>query len=81
MLLDLNMSHGKMFDFVSFLLFPFWNVNFENHWNALIFLDKKDMLSDLNVHHGKMFDFDSFPMFETEKFQFWKLLKYFNISW
>ena len=44
---DLNMSHGKMSDFVSFLLFGFTliiklrNFDFESHSNAVIFFDKK----------------------------------------
>ena len=53
---DLNMSHGKMSDFVSFTLFGFTlviklrNSDFESHWNTLICFDKKkDMLSDLNI--------------------------------
>ena len=63
----LNISHGKMSDFVSFPLFWFTlvmnmkNFNFESHWNTLIFLTKKDMVSDLNMSHGKMYDFISFP--------------------
>ena len=41
----LNMSHGKMSDFVSFLLFGYTlaikliNFDFESHWNTLIFSD------------------------------------------
>ena len=44
---DLNTSHGKMSDFVSFPLFGFTlviklrNFDFERHWNALIYFDKK----------------------------------------
>ena len=44
---DLNMSHGKMFDFISFSLFGFTlvikmrNFDFESHWNTLIFFYKK----------------------------------------
>ena len=44
---DLNMSHGKMSDFVSFLLLGFTliiklrNFDFESHSNAVIFFDKK----------------------------------------
>ena len=40
---DLNMSHVKMSDFVSLLLFGYTlaiklrNFDFESHWNALIF--------------------------------------------
>ena len=60
---NFNMSHGKMSGFALFPLFGFtlviklWNFDFESHWNTLIFLDKKDMLSDLNMSHGKMSDF------------------------
>ena len=45
---DLNMSHGKMSDFVPFPLFRFAlviklrNFDFEGHWNTLIFFDKKN---------------------------------------
>ena len=44
---DLNMSHGKMSDFVSLLLLGFTliiklrNFDFESHSNAVIFFDKK----------------------------------------
>ena len=44
---DLNMSLGKISDFVSFPLFGFTlviklrNFNFESHWNTLIIFDKK----------------------------------------
>ena len=68
MVSDLNMSHGKMFDFVSFPLFGFTliiklrNSDFESHWNTLIYFVKKDMLSDLNMSHGKMSDFVSFSL-------------------
>ena len=62
-MLDLNMSHRKMFDFVSFLLFGFTlvtklrNFDFESHWNISCALIKK--VSDLNMSHGKMSDFVS----------------------
>ena len=58
----------KLSNFVSFPLFGFTlviklrNSDFESHWNALIFLDKKYMTSDLNMPHGKMADFVSFPL-------------------
>ena len=44
---DLNMSHGKMSDFVSVPLFGFTlaiklrNSDFESHWNTVIFFDKE----------------------------------------
>ena len=44
---DLQMSHGKMSDFVSFLLFGFTlvrklrNFDFKGHLNTVIFLIKK----------------------------------------
>ena len=44
---DLNMSHGKMSDFVSFPLFGFTlvikltNFDFESHGNILSFFDEK----------------------------------------
>ena len=46
---DLNMSHGKMSDFVLFPLFGFTlvikltNSDFESHWNTLIYFNKKYM--------------------------------------
>ena len=70
MVSDLNMSYGKMSDFVLFPLF--WSSlvikrrksDFESHWNTLIYFDIKiNMLSDLNLPHGKMSDFVSFPLF------------------
>ena len=66
---ELNMFHGKISDFVSFLSFRFTlvikltNFDFEGHWNILILFDKKDMLSDLSTSNGKMPDFVSFPLF------------------
>ena len=65
----LNMSHGKMSDFVSIPLFglilviKLRNFNFESHWNILVFLDKKKMVSDLNMSYGKMPDLVLFPCF------------------
>ena len=47
MMSDLNMSHEKMSDFVSFPFFGFTliikliNFDFESHWNALLFSDIK----------------------------------------
>ena len=67
-MLDLNMSLGKMYDFVSIPLFGFTlviklrNFDFESHLDTLICFDKKKM-SDLNMSHGKMSDFVSFPLF------------------
>ena len=64
MVSDMNMSHGKMSDFISFPFFWFTlvikltNFDFESHWNTLMFFGKKDMVSDL-----KMSDFVSFPFF------------------
>ena len=52
MVSDLNISHRKMSDFVSFPSFGFTlviklrNFNFEGHENTLIFFDNK-MMSDL----------------------------------
>ena len=52
MVSDLNMSHGKMSDFVSFPLFRFTlviklrNFDFKGHQNTSIFFDKK-VMSDL----------------------------------
>ena len=47
MVWDLNMSHGKMSDFVSIPLFGFTlaiklrNFYFESHWNVLIIFNKE----------------------------------------
>ena len=63
---DLNMSHGKMSDFLSFPFFGFplaikpRKPDFESHWNILIFFDKKWFVSDLNMSDGKVSDFVSF---------------------
>ena len=65
---DLNMSQGKMSDFVSVPLLGFTlviklrNFDFERHAHTLIFFDKK-MVSDLNISYGKMSEFVSFPLF------------------
>ena len=54
MVSELNMSHGKLSDFVSFPLFGFnlarklGNFDFEGHQNILMLFDKK-MMSDLNM--------------------------------
>ena len=53
---DLNMSHGKLSDFVSLPLFGFIlviklrNFDFVSHWNTLIFFDKKHMASNFIDH-------------------------------
>ena len=66
---NLNMSLGKMTDFVLFPLFGFTlviklrNFDFERHQNTLMFFDKKNILSYLNMSHEKMSDFVSFPLF------------------
>ena len=66
---DLNMSHGKMSDFVSFPFFGFTiviklrNSDFESHGNTFIFFDKQILVSDLNMSRGKMSDFASYPLF------------------
>ena len=63
MMSDLSMSHEKISDFVSFLLFWFIlviklrNFEYEINWNTLIFFDKKYVVSDLNMSHAKMSDF------------------------
>ena len=55
MMSDLNISHGKMSDFVSFPLLGFTlviklrNFDFESHWNTLIFFDKKNDVRFDNV--------------------------------
>ena len=52
MVSDLNMSHGRMYDFVLFPLFKFTlvtkprNLDFKVRQNTSIFFDKK-MMSDL----------------------------------
>ena len=88
---DLNMSHGKMSDFVSFPLFGFTlviklrNFDFESHWNIFIIFDKERygvrfeyvpwknvwfcFISIVCVHFNH----------KTEKFRFWRQLKYFKI--
>ena len=66
---DLNMSHGKVSDFVSFVLFGFTlviklkKIDVESNRNNLMFFDKKDMTSDLNMSSGKMSNFVSFKLF------------------
>ena len=66
---DLNMSHWKISDFVSFLLFRFTLVikNYETLTLNVIgivqyFLSKKNMTTSLNLSDGKMSDFVLFPL-------------------
>ena len=61
---------SKMFDFDSIPLLRFTlvinlkKIDFESHWNILIFFDKKIyMTSKLNMTRWKMTDFVSFPLF------------------
>ena len=69
MMPDLNMSHGKMLDFVSSSFFVFTLViklryfDFDSHWNALMFFCRKDMTPDLNVFHIIISDFVSSSLF------------------
>ena len=64
MLLDLNMSHGIMSDFVSFPLFRFTLV-IKSILKVIeilyLFFIKRDM--DLNMSYGKILDFVSFTLF------------------
>ena len=68
MMSDLNISHEKMSDFVSFIFFEFTLViKLKNLILKVIeilkySMIKKDMASDLNMSHGKMSDFVSFPL-------------------
>ena len=64
------MFHGKIYYFLSFLLFGITlviklnNLDFECHGSILLFSDKKGMASALNMSHGKMSNlFLSFPLF------------------
>ena len=56
MMSDLNMPHGKMSDFGFALVIKLRNVDFERHWNTLIyfFLNKSDV--NLNVSCQTMSD-------------------------
>ena len=59
------------------------DVNYESSWSILVFCDQWKMTSSLNMSHEKMSDFISFFIVrvpfshKTEKFWFWKSLKYF----
>ena len=61
------------------------SASYKSHWNVLVFYNLWKIMPDLNMSHGKMSDFVSFLIFwvhfshKTEKFRFWKSLKYFNI--
>ena len=90
MMSDLNISHGKMPDFVSCPLLGFnlvmklRNFDFESQWNTLICFDKKRCVWFKYVQWKNVwFCFISSVWFhfshKTEKFQFWKSLKYFNV--
>ena len=86
---DSNMSHRKTSDFVSFLLLGFTlvikvkNFDFESHWNALIYFDKKKILCQIWME--KWFCFITVVLVHfshtAEKFRFWKSSRYFNIYW
>ena len=60
---DLNISHGKMSDFVSVsllgltLVIESINFDFKSDPNTSIFFDKKDLTSNLKIFHGKTSDF------------------------
>ena len=78
----------KMSDFVSFLLFlctfaiKLRNFDFESHWNTLIFFDRKTYDVRFEYVHGSFcFILSVWVDFShtTQKFWFWKSLKYFNI--
>ena len=93
MMSDLNKSYGKIPDFVSFPLFRFiaviklTNIDSESHWNILIFFDKKRYgVRFENVPLGNIlfcFIIIVWVHFshKTEKYRFWKSLKYFNLFW
>ena len=90
---ELNISHRKMSDFISFSLFGFTlvvklrNFNFKSHWDILIFLTKKNMASDFNMSHEKMFHFVAFSflgftlVIKLRNFDFeshWNILIFFD---
>ena len=89
----LNMSHGIMSDFVSILLFWFTlviklrNFNIESHWNILIIFDKEryrvrfEYVPWKNIWFCFIFIVWVHFSHKTEKFRFWKSLKYINIFW
>ena len=90
---DFNMSYGKMSDFVSFPLFGFTlvikleNLDFDSYWNILISFDKKgyDVRFEYFLLKNVWFCFILIVWVhfsnKTEKFRFWKSLKYFDIFW
>ena len=61
---EMNMSNGKMSDFVSFPLFGYTLVKSEKcrFWKSMKYFSKKDMLSNSNMFNGKMSYFVSFPL-------------------
>ena len=93
MISDLNISQGKISNFLSFPMFGFTvaiklrNFDFESHWNTLIFFDKKryDVRFEYVPWKYVWFCFisDVWVCFchKTEKFWFWSSIKYFNIFW
>ena len=90
---DLNMPYGKMSYFVLFPLFRFSSViklrnfDFESHWNTLILFDKKSfgVRFEYVLQKDVWFCFISIVWVhfshKTEKFRFWRSLKYLNIFW
>ena len=83
----------KMSDFVSFPLFGLTlviklrNSDFERHWNTLIYFDKKryGVRFEYVLWKNVWFCFISIAYVHfchiTDKFRFWRSLKYFNIFW
>ena len=69
MVSDMNMSHGKMSDFVSFpqfgftLVIKFRNFGFKSHWNILILFDK-EIMSDLIMSCQTVCDLIQASLFE-----------------
>ena len=60
---ELNMSHGKMSDLVSFPLFVLNLVIKVRSFDFKSHFDKKDMTSYLNMSYEKMSGFLSSPLF------------------
>ena len=81
---DLKKSHEKiLFGFT--LVIKLRNFDFKSYWNTLIFFDKKYIWRQIGIYPMEkcliLFHFHCFASHfsqKTEKFWFWRPLKYFN---
>ena len=83
MLTDLHIFHLILFHFNCLCYFAIKDANYKSPWNILVISHHRKMMPDLKLSQAEMSDFVSFLLFgftesKTEKFWFWKPLKYLN---